>query len=593
VPADATNEFQYALLRVVPRVERGESLNAGVIVFSRTLDYLDAAVDLDPELLTMLAPDADAEAIQRQLDGLVAIARGDAGAGAIARMPSSERFHWLVAPSSTVVQPSEVHTGLCDEPARMLDHLVAQLVSRDANGDGPEGGDPRAGLLKEALTRRAHAEADRIRAESAQRAAEQAKARTDFLVDAGRQMASSMDYAATLQRVVSVAVPVLGDWCSITMHEPPGQLQTLAVAHTDSAKTELARALESRYGQSLDAPRGPGRVIRTGEVELIEDITDEMLVSAAKDDDHLQLLRELELRAALVVPLRAPGRVLGALTLIMAESGRRFSPDDIEVAGVLADRAALHIRNAQLYTERSHIARTLQASLLPGTLPEIPGVEVAARYLAAGDQNEVGGDFYDVFKSDGVWTALIGDVAGKGPDAAAVTSLVRHTLRTAALYDADPAENLRTLNRALLEEGEATRFCTVLYVRIAPTPEGAGLMLATGGHLPPRILRADGRLERAEVRGTLVGGVPDAAFGVLEISLGPGDMIVLFTDGVTEIRDRDLGFGDRELDRTLLGLAGASAHDVVDAVVARAVELHGGEPSDDMALIALRVPPRQ
>jgi hypothetical protein len=129
MPASPGSPFQYAILRVVPRVERGECLNAGVILFARTLDFLGARVALDAHRLAALSPGTDPEPLQAHLDGLARVAAGEPGAGPIARLPRHQRFHWLVAPSSTVIQPSAVHTGLCDDPALMLEHLHRQLVT--------------------------------------------------------------------------------------------------------------------------------------------------------------------------------------------------------------------------------------------------------------------------------------------------------------------------------------------------------------------------------------------------------------------------------------------------------------------------------
>lgn len=455
----------------------------------------------------------------------------------------------------------------------------------------------RVSLLKSAVSARAHAEAAQVRAESALRSAEEARrmaererARNEFLAEAGRRMAVSMDFETTLRGVVQSAVPMMADWCGVTIVEPGGRLQTLAAEHSDPAKTQLAWELTERYPSRLDEPSSVAKVIVTGELELVADITDEMLVAGARDEEHLRVLRALDLRSILMVPLRTPERTLGVLSLAFAESGRSFTGEDISLATSLATRAALHIRNAQLYTERSHIARTLQASLLPRRLPDVPGLELAARYRAAGDQNDVGGDFYDVFQTEeGSWAALIGDVSGKGPEAAALTSLTRHTLRAASLQHSGPAENLRVLNRALLADTDTTRFSTVLYARLRPSQDGTLVMLASGGHPGPLVLRADGALERVDVRGTLIGGVSDPAFEEHEVRLGRGDLMLLYTDGVTELRTRDPQFGERRLAETLGGLCGASAVRVADAVERMAVELQDGPPRDDIALLAVRV----
>jgi PAS domain S-box-containing protein len=261
-------------------------------------------------------------------------------------------------------------------------------------------------LLKDAVAARASEEAARLRVETAQANAVAERRRLQFLAYIGLRMASSMDYERTLEEVARAAIPDIADLCAVRVVGLDGRPETLAAAHADRGRERLARELLV----SASLP-GAAEAMRTGEHQLLAEVTDAALVAAAADEDQLQQLRELGLRSTLSVPMRASGRVLGTITLGFGESGRAFTSEDLVVGIALAARAGLHIENARLYTERSSIADTLQKSLLPPELPAIPGMEVAARYRAAGDQNEVGGDFYDVFPSEeGVWTAIIGDV---------------------------------------------------------------------------------------------------------------------------------------------------------------------------------------
>jgi PAS domain S-box-containing protein len=447
----------------------------------------------------------------------------------------------------------------------------------------------RTSLLKEAVTARAHAEAAQVRAETAHELAEEARARTEFLAEAGRRMAVSLDYEWTLQQVAEVAVPIVADWCIITLAEGRGVARTVAVAHSDPERTRFAREFGDRYPPDLGSDSGLARVVRTGEMQLVNDVTDEMLAAAARDEEHLAVLRELDMRAVLIMPLRTPERILGALTLVFSESGRRFGEDDLSLATSLAARAALHVRNGQLYRERSHIARTLQAGLLPRRLPEIEGLEVAARYRAAGDENDVGGDFYDVFPAgENAWAAVIGDVSGKGPEAAALTSLTRHTLRTSALHNDTPAANLGVLNRALLAETDVNRFCTVVYTRVCPAPDGVDLTIASAGHPPPLLIRPGGDVERIEVRGTIVGAIAEPEFAEHRVRLGRGDALLVYTDGVTELRTSEWQYGERRLAETVCAHTDASAEKIVDAVLHMAVGAQDGEPRDDIALLCLK-----
>lgn len=450
-------------------------------------------------------------------------------------------------------------------------------------------------LLRDALVARAAAEAAQVRAESARVEADAARRRTDFLARAGERLAVlTRDYERTLQEVAWVAVPDMADFCTFTLLGPRGIPRTVAAAAADPEKDRLAMQLAERYASRLDAPAGSGAALRTGEVQLVNEITDEVLTGATDDPESLRLLRELGLKSALVVPMKVRNKTIGALSLVYAESGRVYEPDDVGLARSLAVRAALAVENARLYTERSHIAQTLQRSLLPPALPDVPGLELAARYRAAGDQNEVGGDFYDAFRGsgDGAWTVLIGDVSGKGAEAAALTSLTRHTLRAASLRTGDPIESLELLNEALWAQGDTGgRFCTVLYAQVRPDAHGAEVRLATGGHLPPMVLRAGGRVERLQLRGAIVGGLRDPSFGERRVRLDHGDLLLLFTDGVVELRKRDANgndIGEQALEDVLHSQRSAPAEDVVAAVEERAVALQNGEPRDDIALLAIR-----
>lgn len=302
------------------------------------------------------------------------------------------------------------------------------------------------------------------------------------------------------------------------------------------------RKLAERYSGNADAPTGPARVIRTGGVEITTNVTDEALAAAASDETHLAFLRALGVRHSIIAPIARPDKVVGTISFIYDNPDRRPTADDAELALALASRAALHVENVRLYGESRYIAETLQRSLLPDRLPDATGLEFAARYRAAGEQNEVGGDFYDAFPSGpGVWTALIGDVVGKGADAAALTSLARHTLHAAALRSSDPGENLLLLNEAMCNRiARADRFCTAAYVRICPYADQAVVTIANGGHYAPLIVRADGEVEPAQTSpGPLIGVFADAEFPTVDVVLEHGDLMLLYTDGVIETGGED------------------------------------------------------
>ena len=252
--------------------------------------------------------------------------------------------------------------------------------------------------------------------------------------------------------------------------------------------------------------------------------------------------------SAMVVPMRVRDRVLGVISFVSAESGRRFTDADLRLAEDLALRAAAAVENARLYRARTKIAQTLQASLLPPLLPEVAGVEAGALYRAAGEEHEVGGDFYDLFATtENHWFAVIGDVCGKGAEAAAVTALARYTIRAAAAQRSSPAAILRWVNEAMLREG-TTRFCTIAVAHLDRSAATTRLTVAVGGHPAPILLRADGRVETIGAGGTLIGLVDDPRLSDARTDLEPGDAILLYTDGVTEA-ERRTGCGRRRSSR--------------------------------------------
>jgi serine phosphatase RsbU (regulator of sigma subunit) len=456
----------------------------------------------------------------------------------------------------------------------------------------------REALLRDALTARAQAEAARARAEMALREAEEARAladaaraRHEFLAAAGRAMAVSMDYRTTLGEVVRAAVPVLADWCAVTMVGTDGELDVIALAHADGSKQERALQLLRRHPPLHGSDAGAPKVVRTGETELLTAIDPAALAAAAGDDEGRRAaLDELRMVALLTVPLKTPTRVIGAITFALSSAGRRFAGEDVEVAASLAARAALHVQNARMYSERSHIAQTLQRSLLPPELPRIPGIDLAAGYRAAGDQHEVGGDFYDAYRAaDGDWIVFLGDVCGKGAEAAALTSLTRHTLFAAALRGSDALASVRLANDALLARGDGLRFATLVHLRVRPRDGGgAQVRITNAGHLPPFLARADGTIEETTAAGTLLGIFADPSFTQQDLELAPGDLLLLYTDGITELRTADLGFGVRTLKETLRSRAGCSAAVIVEALERRVLELQDGQPRDDIATVALR-----
>jgi PAS domain S-box-containing protein len=426
---------------------------------------------------------------------------------------------------------------------------------------------------------------ERARSEEVRRLAEE---RLALLARAGGLLAESLDYPTTLAAVADLVVPRLADWATVEILEPDGSIRSLAVAHVDPEKVAFAREFRRRRPPELSSPTGVGHVITTGRAELVPEITDEM-VAAIDDPGITDLVRELRLRSAMIVPLSARGRTLGAMTFVWAESGSTYSSADLAFAQTLAARIALVIDNARLFRDRDHIARTLQQSLLPPEPPVIDGVDLAARYRPSGEGIEVGGDFYDAFDiGDGEWTVALGDVCGKGPDAAALMGMVRHTIRAAAIRERAPTRVLATVNAAVGRQTSEDQFCTAVAARLRPQDDQVIVWICVAGHPAPVILRGDGSLHWIRGVGALLGVFDDAELAEDELRLAAGDTLVLYTDGVTEERGADGAFGEEGLAAVLQGAAGATATEIVHRIEG-AVLAHGsGEPRDDIAILAVK-----
>ncbi len=424
----------------------------------------------------------------------------------------------------------------------------------------------------------------------AEAALAEAHRRDALMARAGQLLSTALSVGETADLVTHLVVPEIADWCFVELVQESGGIDRVAWRHRDASKTHWLAEYERRYPLDPDAPVGSPKVIRTGEPELVPDVPEEFLAAAAQDEEHLRILREIGFVSVCIVPLVARGRVLGDIALATdGASGRRLSSETMVLARELADRCALALDNAMVYAHRDLVAMSLQEELLPPELPPIPGLDVAARYAAAGEGNEVGGDFYDVFPSERGWRVVIGDVVGKGPAAAAVTGLARHTLRAAAPYEQSPSALLGVLNRALLAERAGERLASVACVELEPEGDGLALTVSAGGHPLPLLVAADGSVREVGAFGPLLG--VDTGHGSTDVSdrLAPGELLVLYTDGVVEARGPSGVFGEERLRVLLSDLVGDAPTRVVQRIEAAVLAASGGRPRDDLAIVALRV----
>jgi PAS domain S-box-containing protein len=405
-----------------------------------------------------------------------------------------------------------------------------------------------------------------------------------LLVEAGRLLSEASDLEGALQAVVELTVPALADWCGIDVPGPGGWLRQVAVAHADPARVEIARRLRKRHPIHIDDDQAPALVLRTGESRRIDGVTAGMVRDAALDPDHRELLEGLGLSALLIVPLSTGDAVLGTLSLISSEPHRRFDDADEEVARALARRIGDALRNDRLLRDRTEIAHVLSAGLRPDPSPILPGCEVAAVYQPAGRDVEAGGDFYDVIDAPSGSIVVMGDVVGKGAQAAALSAVSRVTLRTAGRLTGDPHAALDELNHALRRRGRMS-LCTVAAVALpSELPGSARILLA--GHPPPLLVRA-GAVTPLGRPGPLLGAVEVADWPATEVELAPDDVLILYTDGVL---DAVLPGGERYGEARLHALAERAGVDVAGFAAAFGAGLGDLRLRDDVALVAIRCP---
>jgi GAF domain-containing protein len=405
-----------------------------------------------------------------------------------------------------------------------------------------------------------------------------------FLAAASAELARSLDYETTLGAVARLAVPRLADWVGVTVDRESAR--TLTMAHVDPARVAFAEELERRYPPDPAATTGVPNVLRTGRSELRPVITDEMLVAAARDEEHLRILRELGLSSAMVVPLLAQGRVLGAMQFVSSRSDRRYDAHDLALAEDLAHRAALAIENARNFRASADASLALQRSLLPTSFPEVAGLDLAWHYRPGTAGTQVGGDWFDVIPLPRNRVALvIGDVMGRGIGAAAVMGQLRTATRAYAALDLPPERILGLLD-GLVQALDVPQIVTAVYA--VYDPAGRELVLANAGHVPPIVLPPGARLPAAG-RGPGPTGIPLGVGGVAytaeTVPLAPGTVLALYTDGLVETRERDVVDGIAVLTR-VLARSGPELAGLADRTV-EALTPPGGS-DDDVALLLAR-----
>ena len=393
-----------------------------------------------------------------------------------------------------------------------------------------------------------------------------------LLAEASELFAGTLDVTLAVTLAAQLVVPRFATWSAVYTGDEQGPRLSAVTHREESGSTELREILAG--DASLELAQS-----------LIRQLTDQPVLVPLRD---LPPALAASVGEVLAVPLVARRRLLGVL-LAGRNPGTGYARDDVGLLLDLARRAALAVDNARLYEERTAIAHALQSSLLPPELPIVAHVEFAARYAAAGEGNEVGGDFYDVFDvPDDRWAVAIGDVCGKGAEAAAITGLARNVLRLLGREGTPPPDVLRRLNGAILDLGERGRFCTASMATVEASERGLTICLCSAGHPPPVLIRPDGRASFVGTSGSLLGVFRDVDVSGDELELAPGESLVFYTDGVTERRNGARMFGDESLLALCAAAAGGTADEIAEQLQ-QAVRDFGDAPSrDDLAVLVVR-----
>lgn len=538
------------------------------------LASLGAALDRAPLGVILASPAGDVLEWNAHAEDLLGVTGADRSAPAASLFDPADAVSEAMTRSATAVGFGQSVTVT---PVRRRDVAVELTAAVNELSDGR----PAVLLLAVDVTGRRAAEVAR---DALQTRLQVVRRSQEFLHHASQVLAAATDYTDTLTQLARVAVPTLGDLCFIDVVEGD-RMRRRAAEHGDPAQQPLADRLRE-FGPNLAGSHPAARAARTGGTHWTAEVTDEMLRDAATCDAHYELVKQLGYSGFIAVPLRADDELLGILTLVSCGK-RRFGPDDVMLVEEIAERVALVIAKARRYDREHEIAVALQRSMLTA-LPDLDPWQIAARYVPAAGDAQVGGDWYDAFCTpSGIPVLVVGDVVGHDLEAAAAMGQLRSATRALAWSGApDPADILTRLE-SVTQGLAVTDFATVICALLELDDAGARVRWSSAGHPPPVVVRADGRAE-------LLTGRNDPVLGVMTgtsrrehtADLSPGTTLVLYTDGLVERRSQPAVDGVRRLVAEAATLAQASVAEFCDSLIARLAD--GAE--DDVALLAVRVP---
>lgn len=406
-----------------------------------------------------------------------------------------------------------------------------------------------------------------------------------FLADASKLLSESLDFDSAVKAVARAAVPAMADWCTIELAAPGGRIETIAVAHDDPELEKAVKKFRSDFPVSESDNFGPAKTISTGSADLYETMDMERAREIYDDDARAEAVRDLLPRTSMVAPISVHGMPIGSIMLARNRAGARYTQFDLDTAIELGRRAGIALDNARLHTERMRMLSSLQKSLIPAELPELDGMKLSAAFRPAERDAEVGGDFYDAFTlNDGSSALVIGDVCGKGPEAAALTALARYTIRAAAMDETDPQAILARLNDALLDQVTDGRFVTVSLNRISRGSGGLTVESVSAGH-PLPLVTGSGPPRPIGEPGTLLGVVESPDLPMVRDVLLPAESLVLYTDGLSAGQTTDDTLYALEL---LGGLSLNGADDSAQLINLAAIARQSEPNRDDVAILVAR-----
>src|SRR6266536_2715472 len=397
------------------------------------------------------------------------------------------------------------------------------------------------------------------------RAVEAMAHRLDLVTAATRLLLENATFSesVTLQRCARLLSGELAAWVIVDVERRSRLRRQVVIGPADHQSEQLARRVTAVDPQPGSAPR---QVHESGSSMLVAHAEDVGILGSGADD--VPLLMHLGATSVLCVPLTDGEQTYGVLTLARQASERHFELADLGMVEELGEQLALAIRLVWIFRRRT---------------------EIADSYVAATEGLDVGGDFYDVYRIPGGWGVAIGDVCGKGEEAAAVTAAARHAIRVLAHWNRDPAEVLRQANELMLAEEYDGRFVTACAAHFSWRDDSLLVTVASAGHPGPVLIRPDGRVRMLNGGGMPLGLFPDAEPGTQDVELSQGDLLFLFTDGVTEARSPEMTYFEDRLTDELAALAGRPPAEIIGAMQALVVEFSMDELRDDMTMLALRV----